>query len=102
MHSDYFYLPDKVVVFELFKACIMIHNLHTCPFRRDFYKILGVSKSANINQIKKAYRKLAKEHHPDKNQGDPEAVDRFRDLGEAYEARLAPTILGNLKYLPSV
>ena len=53
--------------------------------RRDFYKILGVSRNANTNQIKKAYRNLAKELHPDKNKGDPEAEDRFRDLGEAYE-----------------
>ncbi|XP_064646733.1 dnaJ homolog subfamily B member 11-like [Lineus longissimus] len=52
---------------------------------RDFYKILGVSKSATTNQIKKAYRKLAKENHPDKNRDDPEAEDRFKDLGAAYE-----------------
>ncbi len=55
--------------------------------RRDFYKILGVTRSATTNQIKKAYRKLAKELHPDKNKGDEEAEDRFRDLGEAYEVR---------------
>ena len=54
-------------------------------FRRDFYKILGVSKSANTNQIKKAYRKLAKELHPDKNRDDPEADEKFKDLGAAYE-----------------
>ncbi|KAI6242856.1 Ubiquitin carboxyl-terminal hydrolase [Aphelenchoides fujianensis] len=52
---------------------------------RDFYKILGVQKNANLNQIKKAYRKLAKELHPDKNQDDPIAQEKFQDLGAAYE-----------------
>ena len=57
---------------------------------RDFYKILGVSRSANTNQIKKAYRKLAKEMHPDKNPGDEEAEERFKDLGAAYEVLSDP------------
>lgn len=52
---------------------------------RDFYKILGIRKSANKNEIKKAYRKLAKELHPDKNKDDPEASQKFQDLGAAYE-----------------
>lgn len=52
---------------------------------RDFYKILGVPTDATINQIKKGYRGLAKELHPDKNKGDPEAESKFRDIGEAYE-----------------
>uniref|UniRef100_A0A0N4ZCE6 DnaJ homolog dnj-20 n=1 Tax=Parastrongyloides trichosuri TaxID=131310 RepID=A0A0N4ZCE6_PARTI len=52
---------------------------------RDFYKILGVPKNANENQIKKAYRKLAKELHPDRNQGDDTANEKFQDLGAAYE-----------------
>lgn len=56
-----------------------------CDAGRDFYKILGVTKSANTNQIKKAYRKLAKEYHPDKNKGDPEADSKFKELGAAYE-----------------
>jgi DnaJ family protein B protein 11 len=53
---------------------------------RDYYSILGVSRSANKNQIKKAYRKLAKELHPDKNNNDPELTQKFQDLGAAYEA----------------
>ncbi|KAK8221325.1 hypothetical protein IWZ01DRAFT_37244 [Phyllosticta capitalensis] len=53
--------------------------------RKDYYKILGVEKDADDNQIKKAYRKLAIIHHPDKNPDDPEAAERFKDVGEAYE-----------------
>ncbi|KAF2368300.1 DnaJ domain [Trinorchestia longiramus] len=52
---------------------------------RDFYKILGVSKSASLHEIKKAYRKNAKELHPDKNRDDPSADAKFKDLGAAYE-----------------
>lgn len=52
---------------------------------RDFYKILNVKKSANTNEVKKAYRKLAKELHPDKNKDDPNASEKFSDLSAAYE-----------------
>ncbi|KAI1292324.1 DnaJ -like protein subfamily B member 11 [Halotydeus destructor] len=52
---------------------------------RDFYAILGVQKSANLNQIKKAYRAKAKEMHPDKNQDNPKAAELFQDLAAAYE-----------------
>lgn len=52
---------------------------------RDFYSILGVPRNANLHQIKKAYRRLAKELHPDKNTADPDASSKFQDLGAAYE-----------------
>ncbi|KAK4880385.1 hypothetical protein RN001_008531 [Aquatica leii] len=52
---------------------------------RDFYNILGISKSASLHDIKKAYRRLAKELHPDKNKDDPDASQKFHDLGAAYE-----------------
>jgi len=57
---------------------------------RDFYKILGVNRRADTNTIKKAYRKLAKEMHPDKNPDDPTASEKFQDLGIAYETLKDP------------
>lgn len=52
---------------------------------KDLYAILGITKDADENTIKKAYRKLAKQYHPDKNQGDKEAEAKFKDIAEAYE-----------------
>ncbi|RWS29695.1 dnaJ-like protein 4 [Leptotrombidium deliense] len=52
---------------------------------RDFYNILGVSKSASKYEIKRAYRQKAKEMHPDKNKDDPQANEKFRDLADAYQ-----------------
>jgi tetratricopeptide (TPR) repeat protein len=58
--------------------------------RKDYYKILGVEKDAGDGEIKKAYRKLAIIHHPDKNQGNQEAEERFKDIQEAYETLSDP------------
>ncbi|KAF7722006.1 hypothetical protein EC973_003789 [Apophysomyces ossiformis] len=52
--------------------------------RKDYYKILGLSKDATDSEIKKAYRKLALQYHPDKNAGDEKAEARFKEIGEAY------------------
>ena len=53
--------------------------------KRDYYDILGVGKSADATEIKKAYRKLAMKYHPDKNPGDKEAEEKFKEINEAYE-----------------
>src|SRR3954471_16753439 len=52
---------------------------------KDYYAVLGVSASATQDEIKKQYRKLAAKHHPDKNQGDQKAADRFKEISEAYQ-----------------
>jgi molecular chaperone DnaJ len=53
--------------------------------KRDYYEILGVSKGATAEELKKAYRKLAIQHHPDKNPGDKKSEEKFKELSEAYE-----------------
>ncbi|MCB0510611.1 MAG: DnaJ domain-containing protein, partial [Bacteroidetes bacterium] len=57
--------------------------------KRDYYEILGLEKGASEAEIKKAYRKVALKYHPDRNQGDKDAEDKFKEAAEAYE------ILGN-------
>jgi len=52
---------------------------------RDYYQILGVDKNANQDDIKKAYRKLARKYHPDVNPDDPNAEEKFKDINEAYQ-----------------
>lgn len=53
--------------------------------KRDYYEILGVQRSAPVDDIKKAYRKLAMQHHPDRNPGNKEAEEKFKEATEAYE-----------------
>ena len=52
--------------------------------KRDYYEVLGVNKNSNPDQIKSAYRKLAVKYHPDKNEGDKAAEEKFKEASEAY------------------
>ena len=53
--------------------------------KKDYYEVLGVPRTSTAEEIKKAYRKLAVQHHPDKHKGDKKAEEKFKEIGEAYE-----------------
>ncbi len=53
--------------------------------KRDYYEVLGVSRNATSEDIKRAYRRLARQYHPDVNQGDSNAAERFKEINEAYQ-----------------
>ena len=70
----------------------------------DYYGILGLTSDATLADVKKAYRKLARQHHPDRNNADPGAIDRFRRITKAYEylsAHLKDNTHGNGHSRPS-
>ncbi|MEW6013621.1 MAG: DnaJ domain-containing protein, partial [Elusimicrobiota bacterium] len=60
------------------------------PEYKDYYKILGVERTATENEIKSAYRKLAMKYHPDRNPGNKEAESKFKEINEAYEVLSDP------------
>lgn len=58
--------------------------------KRDYYEVLGVPKDADLQQVKKSYRKLARELHPDANSNDPNSEEKFKEATEAYEVLSDP------------
>ncbi|MBV1931422.1 MAG: DnaJ domain-containing protein, partial [Porticoccaceae bacterium] len=53
--------------------------------KRDYYEVLGVSRDADEGEVKKAYRRIAMKHHPDRNPDNPDAEEKFKEASEAYE-----------------
>ncbi|KAF4468307.1 tetratricopeptide repeat 2 [Fusarium albosuccineum] len=77
---------DRTIQREIRKAELELKKAE----RKDYYKIVGVEKTATADEIKRAYRKMAVKLHPDKNPGDPHAEEKFKDLQEAYETLSDP------------
>jgi len=66
---------------------------------KDYYKVLGVEKTATAKEIKQAFRRLARQHHPDVNPNDPQAEERFKEINEAYEVLSDPEKRGKYDQL---
>src|SRR2546430_14635598 len=57
---------------------------------KDYYQVLGVPEAATVDEIKRAFRRLAKQHHPDRNPGKPQAAERFKEINEAHDVLSDP------------
>ena len=62
-----------------------VSTLRIFMAKRDYYEVLGVSRNASEDELKKAYRKVAMKHHPDRNPGDKKAEEKFKEASEAFE-----------------
>jgi molecular chaperone DnaJ len=76
-------LPVGSIFLSFFRSHLFFLNRSMA--KRDYYEVLGISRDTPSSDIKKAYRKLAVKFHPDKNPDDPDAEDKFKEIGEAYE-----------------
>ena len=70
---------------KVFSAKILRYRVSKLAEKRDYYEVLGLQKGAGDDEIKKAFRQLAKKYHPDLNPGDKEAETKFKEVNEAYE-----------------
>src|SRR5690625_6742595 len=64
---------------------IKVKPLVYCMSKRDYYEVLGIEKGADEKEIRRAYRRMAMRYHPDRNPGDEEAEEKFKEAKEAYE-----------------
>ena len=69
--------------------------------KRDYYEVLGVDKNASEDEIKRAYKKLARKYHPDMNPGDKEAEEKFKEINEANEVLSDPEKKARYDQLPA-